>query len=128
MSISAPLSTSKKKRYSMDIDIELSSSVTPPNTSSVADKDEHSLHEQKRLYNDRLKKDTTWRCRLSWWVIIVDSVWLLAILLILAFNSHYIGLSDAVLMTLLGTTTINVLGLAFIVLKGLFENNNNKKQ
>lgn len=112
----------------MDIDIELSSSVTPPNTSSVADKDEHSLHEQKRLYNDRLKKDTTWRCRLSWWVIIVDSVWLLAILLILAFNSHYIGLSDAVLMTLLGTTTINVLGLAFIVLKGLFENNNNKKQ
>lgn len=102
------------------MDIELSPAVTPPDTSYIADKDEHSLREQKILYNDRFKKDTTWRCRLSWWVIGVDSVWLTSILVILFLNTKSIQLSDSVLLMLLGTTTVNVLGLAFIVLKGLF--------
>lgn len=72
--------------------------------------------------NDRFEKDTRWRYRLSWWVIGVDSVWLAAVLSILALNSGYLHLTDAVLITLLATTTANVLGLAFIVLKGLFSN------
>lgn len=109
------------------MDFELSSCIEPPEVPST-DKDEHSLKEQKKLYNDRFRKDTKWRCILSWWVICVDSVWLLAILIILTHNQHCFFLSDAVLMTLLGTTTINVLGLAFIVLKGLFDNNNNNNK
>lgn len=92
--------------------------TTPPNVKKN-DIDKMSLDEQK-LKNDRYQKDTNWRHRLSWWVIGVDSVWLSVILLILALNNSYIHLSDPVLMMLLGTTTINVLGLAFIVLKGLF--------
>lgn len=86
--------------------------------------------QEQELRNDRFKSDTNWRCRLSWWVIIVDSAWLTAVLLILTFNK-WIGLSDIVLITMLGTTTLNVLGLAFIILKGLFGielNHNNRKQ
>lgn len=106
-------------------EIQLSSSVIRPEA-STNDNDGHSLKEQEKLYNDRFSKDTTWRCRLSWWVIIVDSVWLVTILVILFLNKCCIHLTDSVLITLLGTTTINVLGLAFIVLKGLFDTNKKK--
>lgn len=111
------------------MNLELSSSVTRPKASSTdkTDKDEYSLDNQKKLYNDRYKKDTKWRCRLSWWVIIVDSAWLLAILIILFLNTHFLELSDPVLLMLLGTTTINVLGLAFIILKGFFGNSETSK-
>lgn len=87
----------------------------------TSDKDNHTLKEQEALYNERYKSDTTWRCRLSWWVIIVDSVWLLAIICILILNGSFCKpLDNSVLITLLGTTTANVLGLALIVLNGLF--------
>lgn len=109
------------------MDFELAASINPPAVPSV-DNDGRSLKEQEWLYNDRFAKDTTWRCRLSWWVIIVDSVWLIIILAILVFNTRYVKLSDSVLLMLLGTTTVNVLGLAFIVLKGLFGVNTNNKQ
>jgi hypothetical protein len=36
------------------------------------------------------------------------------------FATSYIFLSDSVLIALLGTTTLNVLGLSFIVLRGHF--------
>lgn len=52
----------------------------------------------------------------------MDSVWLAAVLCIQTLNGGYLHLNDAVLVTLLATTTANVLGLAFIVLKGLFSN------
>lgn len=107
-------------------EIKLSSSVTRPEVSTY-DNDGRSLKEQEKLYNDRYKKDTTWRCRLSWWVIIVDSVWLLSILIILMINNRCLKLSDIVLITLLGTTTINILGLAFIILRGLFDPSSNNK-
>lgn len=108
------------------VDLELSPSVVPPEV-PTADNDEHSLGEQEDLYNDRFKKDTTWRCRLSWWVMIVDSAWLATILVILFLNTKCLHLSDAVLITLLGTTTINVLGLAFIILRGLFSSSYTRK-
>lgn len=100
----------------------LSESVLPPSTASTSNNDVKSLKEQEhQLKNKRYASDTNWRCRLSWWVIIVDSVWLASVLLVLIFNRRCcIGLSDAVLMTVLGTTTLNVLGLAFIILQGLF--------
>lgn len=109
-----------------------SDSVLPSSTTSTNNNDIKSLKEQEHdLKNERYKSDTTWRCRLSWWVIIVDSVWLIAVLVILMLNNCVFELSDAVLITILGTTTINVLGLAYIILKGLFGielTSNNKKQ
>lgn len=106
----------------------LSESILPPSTTLTSNSDVMSLREQEHdLKNKRYQSDTTWRCRLSWWVIIADSTWLLSILVILFCNTKYLQLSDPVLLMLLGTTTINVLGLAFIVLKGLFGNINNFK-
>lgn len=101
--------------------LQLSEDISPSETPTV-DSDRHSLTELAALANDRFEKDTRWRCRLSWWVIAVDSVWLAAVLSILALNGGYLHLNDAVLITLLASTTANVLGLAFIVLKGLFSN------
>lgn len=101
--------------------LQLSEGISPSEMPTV-DSDRHSLTELTALTNDRFEKDTRWRCRLSWWVIAVDSLWLAAVLSILALNGGYLHLNDAVLITLLATTTANVLGLAFIVLKGLFSN------
>lgn len=102
-------------------EFELLEPILQPPNASTNNNDSKSLKQQEQqLHNDRYKSDTDWRCRLSWWVIGTDSVWLSAILVILCFNNKYFLLSDTVMITLLGTTTVNVLGLAFIVLKGLF--------
>ncbi|MDR1918826.1 MAG: hypothetical protein LBQ65_04170 [Tannerellaceae bacterium] len=73
----------------------------------------------------RYRQDTKERKTLSKWVRRVVSLWLVFAAFILLFN-HILcfNLSDTVICMLLGTTTINILGLAYIVLKGLFENKN----
>lgn len=73
-----------------------------------------------QLKADRYKSDTNDRKWLAEWATGVVSVWLAFVLLILIINRN-LGLSDAVIMILLGTTTLNVLGLSFIVLRGHFE-------
>lgn len=77
--------------------------------------------ELKLLEAKRYSSDTFYRRWLVRWTSIVVSVWLLAVLLILIFNEQHIHLSSNVLMVLLGTTTLNVLGLSFIVLRGHFQ-------
>ncbi len=58
---------------------------------------------------------------LVYWVIAIVSVWLLIVSSILFLQgTSCVQLSDAVLITLLSTTTINILGLPLIILKGLF--------
>ncbi|MDR1938643.1 MAG: hypothetical protein LBQ73_09150 [Tannerellaceae bacterium] len=86
------------------------------------DVDAISFREQKKLKNERYKQDTDERKLLSHWVMCVVSIWLFLVLLILSMNNLlHLNLSDTVVCMLLGTTTINILGLAYIVLKGLFE-------
>ncbi len=76
----------------------------------------------KRLEAVRYKSDTTDRKWLAIWTAILVSVWLMAVLVILIFQGiWHLQLSDTVLITLLGTTTLNVLGLSFIVLRGHFK-------
>jgi len=49
-------------------------------------------------------------------------------LFVVTFNSTFsFKLSDSVLITLLATTTVNILGLAFIVLQGLFQINDKEE-
>ncbi|MDR1459617.1 MAG: hypothetical protein LBI60_05330 [Bacteroidales bacterium] len=85
------------------------------------DFDNLDINRQKSLALERYKQDTDERKLLSHWVIWVVSAWLFFTLLILAFNHPWcLGLSDAVCCMFLGTTTVNILGLAYIVLKGLF--------
>lgn len=70
----------------------------------------------------RYGQDTKWRNRLAWWVVWVTSIWMLTILVILLIEGSCstFDLEKEVLITLLATTTANVLGLPLIVLRGIF--------
>ena len=55
------------------------------------------------------------------WVAWVVSLWLLIVINVIIANAKLkLGMESEVQITLLATTTVNVLGLAYIVLKGLF--------
>ncbi len=91
------------------------------------DIDSDDLDLQKKRYeNLRYKEDTESRKKLAYWAATVVSIYLLCVLTILILNHQYIYLSDTVLSVLLGTTTLNVLGLMYIVLKGYFKIENRK--
>lgn len=92
-----------------------------PNSEKKDDADKYDNLEKKRY-----KQKTKERRLFSKWVKWVSSVWLALVLLILFFQGFgsefkFFNLSDSVLITLLSTTTINVLGLSVIVLKGFFD-------
>jgi len=95
-------------------------SYTPDNN----DIDDNDLSTQDKLIrtlqNKRYESDTQDRKWLAEWATTAVSIWLLFVLLILIANHGNIHLSDTVLSMLLGTTTLNVLGLSFIVLRGHF--------
>lgn len=82
--------------------------------------------ESKKSQSIRYKQNTVHRDFLVKWVVVTNSTWLIAVIIILIAHGAYeekaklFHLSDNVIITLLGTTTVNVLGLAYIVLKGLF--------
>jgi hypothetical protein len=75
--------------------------------------------EQKRIRRDRYESDIKDRQWLAKWAAVVVSVWLAGVLVAVLF-SRYLDIAGGVLMALLGTTTLNVLGLTFIVLRGHF--------
>lgn len=86
------------------------------------DIDSDDLSKQlKKLEANRYSSDTIDRKWLAKWTAIVVSFWLSAVLSILFFNERHIHLDNSVLIALLGTTTLNVLGLSFIVLRGHFQ-------
>lgn len=75
----------------------------------------------KRLRNERYQEDTKHRRNLSTWAAVIVSIWLISVLFILSFNTDKLRLSDTVIVALLSTTTLNVLGMMVIVLRGLFD-------
>lgn len=92
------------------------------------DFDSRSMADQalmsKVLKNRRFSLDTEDRsvlARKTFWLIVA---WLSCVVILLAFNSLWFRLSDSVLLMLLGTTTINIIGLAAIVLNGYFKHMN----
>lgn len=71
----------------------------------------------EKRYNDtsRLRMHT------AYWVVIVVSVWLLVVISVVVLcGLRWLHISDAVLITLLGTTTVNIIGLPFVLLQGLY--------
>lgn len=98
--------------------------LSEPSHSEDQDPDARSLFEQtkekQKLENDRYKSNTNDRKWLAEWSAAIVSLWLFLVFIILIQNSSNIHLSDSVLNVLLGTTTLNVLGLVFIVLRGHF--------
>ncbi len=75
----------------------------------------------EKLKADRYKRDTYHRSHLAWTVMATIMLWLLFVMVIVVLCLFRQGLSDAVLIALLGTTTANIIGLAMIVLKGFFQ-------
>lgn len=76
--------------------------------------------ERKRLEDDRFRSDTHDRRWLARWSAGLVSLWLYAVICIVA-SGQFLNISDQVLITLLATTTLNVLGISYIVLRGHFE-------
>ena len=70
------------------------------------------------LEEERFKQNTNTRLILSWWVIILITLWLAFTGFVVVYKGT--ELSDAVMIALLTTTTANVIGLGFILLNGLF--------
>lgn len=80
--------------------------------------DSMDINQQKRI---RFSQDTKHRRQLVIWMMCVVSAWLLIVLFIVVFNGILkLSVSDNVMIALLATTTVNVLGLANIILNGLF--------
>lgn len=73
-----------------------------------------------KLENEKLKDENSQRRTLVIWMMFVVSIWLFITALIVFVQLCKGSLSSTVLCTLLSTTTVNVLGLAVIVLRGLF--------
>lgn len=83
---------------------------------SLEDVDKKEINRQKRY-----EQNTEQRLFLAKWVVWTSSIWLSAVIIILILvGATVLYLSPSVLNVLLATTTANVLGLAYIVLKGLF--------
>lgn len=87
-------------------------------TLPIEDVDDLSMHEQIKA---RYKQDTDFRKYFSVWVMIIAPAWLVATLFIVVLcGCSVLVLPQSVINTLLATTTATVLGLAYIVLKGMF--------
>lgn len=93
---------------------------------SDIDVDIFSINKQKAI---RFEQDTRHRNWLVIWMMVVVSVWLIVVLLITMFNIPWcLYVSEKAIITLLATTTINVLGLSKIILHGLFKPSRNDKK
>lgn len=103
----------------INIDPERLNTSSESNIPTNDDIDSLDLKEQKR---ERYSQDTKYRKHLAIWVMWVVSIWLAAVLLLITAVAIWnLKMEPQVQITLLATTTINVLGLAYIVLKGIFK-------
>ncbi|MCD8519118.1 MAG: hypothetical protein LRY32_06365 [Flavobacterium sp.] len=101
----------------MSIDKFSSNKLPKKLDTSKAEKENNSIAESvKRRYDET----TDLRNILAKVFSIVIVFWLVSVILILVGNTLKYKLSDTVLVTLLTTTTIQVLGLVYIILKDLF--------
>jgi len=108
------------------ISIENSSVVRP------VDIDNARLQNQileERLGNakvGRFLEDTKLRRYLTYIFSFIIFLWLSAVVSILYFNDNYLylNLSENVLITLLTTSSVNVIGMMLIILKNLFPQRN----
>lgn len=101
-----------------DLFSALEQSVEFERTSGVDAEQEKVRYLQ--LQNDNLANANAHRTTLVYWMIIVVSAWLVLTAGIVIAQLCLDQLSDTVMCALLTTTTVNVLGLAVIVLRGLF--------
>lgn len=68
----------------------------------------------------RFIANTNLRKQMSYWASFVVSIWLFFVGYVIIKNNEFIHLSDKVLITLITTTTINVIGIILICFRDLF--------
>lgn len=79
------------------------------------------LLERYREETAGIKQERELQKGVARWVKWVVSLWLLFIaLVVVSVGKSWLNYSDGVLMTLLATTTVNIIGLAYFMAKGLF--------
>ena len=105
----------------MDIDdsflnnAKFDSNAIPKNipNDTLENVDDMSMRQQRK---ERFSQDTRFN-----WVMIIVPAWLMSVVVLIYLHGYNtLDLDKEVLITLLATTTVNVLGLAYIVLKGIF--------
>jgi hypothetical protein len=85
---------------------------------AIGDVDTSPLKDQKKI---RYTQDTEYRKHLTRWIMHIVPIWLLGVFVIICMCASKVWwLSDITFSALLTTTTANILGLAYIVLKGMF--------
>ena len=113
---------------SMDFDDYSQISVDTKDVQSldIEDVDTSSLKEQEKR---RYVQDTKYRKHLTQWVMHIVPMWLVGVFFITcmcASTAWY--LSDVAISALLATATANILGLAYIVLRGTFPQKQDKNK
>lgn len=115
----------------MDIDdsflnnAKFDSNAIPKNipNDTLENVDDMSMRQQRK---ERFSQDTRFRRHLANWVMIIVPAWLMSVVVLIYLHGYNtLDLDKEVLITLLATTTVNVLGLAYIVLKVYFPKNQN---
>lgn len=101
-------------------------SVTSGNNPNSSSTSHDSNNPMQELQAKRYASDTKDRKWLAFWAAFVVTGWLTFVTYLLLKNDKHYFLSDTVLVALLGTTTLNILGLTFIVLRGHFDRPSNK--
>lgn len=110
----------KQKDSFSGLDLRSENGVHISPDSNLGDIDDKNLSEQIR---ERYSQDTQFRKHLDRCVMWIIPIWLFIVIAILVFcGIGLFSLGPEILIALLATTTINVLGLANIVLKGIFPN------
>ena len=102
----------------MDINNLLSDKVDIDASIPEDDYDEHGIGWQQ---TKRYAQDTRLRVSLTKWLQWLIPIWLFCVIAIVSVSMFLGHLDSSVLIALLTTTTVNILGLPYIVLKGLFE-------
>lgn len=101
---------------------------TPVITTKTDEKIEMEIayleYERKQNEIHELKQNTELRKKYAKGIFIFLVVWSCLIFLILFLNAgHYIQISDSVMITLLTSTTVNIIGLFLVVVKYFFPPN-----
>ena len=82
---------------------------------------EPDLSEKIDPPTERYKDTSQLRRHTGYWVMIVVSQWLFVVIcLVILVGLNSLELNDSVIITLLGTTTVNIIGLPYVLLKGLY--------
>ena len=104
-----------------------------PLSSPPKDEADSQTSEELKIYRDReslvnvqLLQDIEERKKYAKRIFYTIGAWLMAVLLVVVFKGFTLfgfDVSDKVLITLISSTTINVLGLFFVVIRYLFQRN-----